>query len=86
MSGIGFLVWMCFFDPKDIRVTFEKKSHLRELQRNEQHLNETIAATHKELDQLKTNAQTVEKYAREQFLMKKDNEELFVVAPPKAAK
>ena len=33
----------------------------------------------KELDLLKTNAQTIEKYAREKYLMKKDNEDLFIV-------
>jgi len=30
---------------------------------------------------LRTNAQTIEKYARENYMMKKDNEDLFIVNP-----
>jgi len=32
------------------------------------------------LGQLKNNAQTIEKYAREKYLMKKDNEDLFILS------
>ncbi len=38
-----------------------------------------IAATKEELDLLKTNPQTLEKYAREKYMMKKDNEDLFII-------
>jgi cell division protein FtsB len=31
------------------------------------------------LDLLKTNPETLEKYAREKYLMKKDNEDLYIV-------
>jgi cell division protein FtsB len=40
-----------------------------------------IKETRGELDLLKTNAQTIEKYAREKYYMKKDNEDLFIVNP-----
>ena len=36
-----------------------------------------ITDTRKELDQLKINAFTIEKYAREKYLMKRDNEDLY---------
>ena len=52
---------------------------MNELQKNEQHLSIKIAETRQELDMLKTNAQTIEKYAREKFRMKKDNEDLYIV-------
>jgi hypothetical protein len=32
------------------------------------------------LEQLKNNPGTLEKYAREKYLMKKDNEDLFIVS------
>ena len=79
LSGVFFAVWMLFFDPKDISSTLERRNKLSELQKSEQHLNQLIVDTHKELDLLKTNAQTIEKYAREKYLMKKDNEDLFIV-------
>ena len=38
-----------------------------------------ISDTRQELQLLKTNPETLEKYAREKYLMKKDNEDLFIV-------
>jgi cell division protein FtsB len=38
-----------------------------------------ISNTQKELELLKTNPETLEKYAREKYLMKKDNEDLYIV-------
>ena len=86
LAGCFFIIWMFFFDPKDWGVAFDKNARLNELQKSEQHLSETILETRKELDQLKTNAQTIEKYAREKYLMKKDNEDLFIVSPSTVSK
>ena len=70
---------MFFFDPKDIASDFNRRAKYNELQKSERHLNLLISDTRKELDLLKTNAQTIEKYAREKYMMKKDNEGLFIV-------
>lgn len=78
-----FIVWMTFFDPRDWGLILEKKGKLRELQKSEQHLTQQITETRTELEMLKTNAQTIEKYARERYYMKKDNEDLFIVNPEK---
>jgi cell division protein FtsB len=42
-------------------------------------MTQKIADTKHELELLKTNPATLEKYAREKYLMKKDNEDLFIV-------
>lgn len=81
LAGTFFIVWMFFFDPKDIRSDFERRSTLNELQKSEAHLDKLIAHTHKELDLLKHNAKSIEKYAREKYMMKKDNEDLFILDP-----
>ena len=70
---------MLFFDRQDWPTIFEKRSKLKELQKNEQNLSQLITEMSKELGLLKTNAQTIEKYAREKYMMKKDNEDLFIV-------
>lgn len=80
LTGILFLVWMFFFNEKDLISEFKRKAKFRELQKSEQHLSDLIKETRQELGQLKTNAQTIEKYAREKYLMKKDNEDLFIIA------
>jgi cell division protein DivIC len=81
LTGVFFAVWMVFFDPKDILSDLERRDKLNELQASELHLKGQITDAKKELDLLKNNAQSIEKYAREKYLMKKDNEDLFIVKP-----
>jgi cell division protein DivIC len=79
LTGAFFVTWMFFVDQKDILSAFERRDKLNELQKSEQHLKQLITESHQELDLLKNNAQSIEKYAREKYLMKKDNEDLFIV-------
>ena len=82
IAAAFFIVWMLFFDEKDWSLISSRREKLTDLQESEQHLSKQITETRKELDLLKTNAQTIEKYAREKYLMKKDNEDLFIVNTP----
>ena len=79
LAGAFFLVWMLFFDPRDISSSINRWRKSKELQASEQKLVKKIDETNAELGQLKNNAQTIEKYAREKYCMKKDNEDLFIV-------
>ncbi len=73
-----FIIWMAFFDPKDWSTIAEKQHKLKELNLSESNLKTAILDTRSELNQLRTSAQTIEKYAREKYLMKKDNEDIFL--------
>ena len=77
-----FVIWMLFFDPKDILSYFERRDKLNELQSSELHLKKLIIESNQELSLLKNNAQSIEKYAREKYMMKKDNEDIFIVKSP----
>jgi len=78
----AFTVWMLFFDDRDLYVTLVKqRQELSDLRTSKQYYEQQIAGSKKELDQLKINAFTIEKYAREKYLMKRDNEDLFIVTP-----
>lgn len=70
---------MLFFDPRDWATITERQSKLDELQQSEKILTEKIQNSRKELILLKTSAETIEKYAREKYKMKKDNEDLFIL-------
>lgn len=84
---MGFAIWMLFFDDRDLYVTVLKQRHeLNELRASKQYYEQQITGTKKELDQLKINAFTIEKYAREKYLMKRDNEDLFLVEPVRETK
>ena len=82
LAGAFFVIWMLFFDPKDIPSGVERKQKLNELQESEQQLDELITDARKELKLLKNDAQSIEKYAREKYMMKKDNEDLFILKSP----
>ena len=86
LAAMLFLVWMLFFDPKDLGNEYSKWTKYKELQSSEEHLINKISETRAELKELKNNAQTIEKYAREKYLMKKDNEDLFIMVGKETGK
>jgi cell division protein DivIC len=79
ITGIVFVTWMTFFDRNDITLQLKRIRELNKLQKSEKLMNDQIADTREELGLLKTNPQTLEKYAREKYMMKKDNEDLFII-------
>jgi cell division protein DivIC len=79
LTGLAFIVWMCFFDANDIALQQHRRSELKKLQNEERMLDKQITQTKQELDLLKTSPSTIEKYAREKYLMKRDNEDLYLV-------
>jgi len=80
LTAVGFTVWILFFDARDfITSHFRERNELQKLQQSKKYYEQQIAVTKRELEQLKTNPAVLEKYARERYLMKRDNEDLFVV-------
>jgi cell division protein DivIC len=86
IAAVAFAVWMLFFDRNDVFSQYERLRHAKELNKNEVHQSHLITETHKELGFLKNSAQTIEKYARENYMMKKDNEDLFIIKPAAESK
>ena len=81
LAGSFLVLWMVFFDRNDVFTQYDRYKHSKFLQKVEVRQSLQILDTRKELDLLKTNAQTIEKYAREKYMMKKNNEDLFIVNP-----
>lgn len=79
VAVLAFLVWMLFFDRNDIPRQIERSQNLSHLQNRKGELTKKIEDTRNELTLLKTSPQTLEKYAREKYLMKRANEDLFIV-------
>jgi cell division protein FtsB len=80
LSAIGFVVWMFFFEDRDLTTTYIKHpGELMKLQQSKAYYEQQINTTRLELKQLKSDAATIEKYAREKYFMKRDNEDLYVI-------
>lgn len=79
LTALGFAVWMLFFDEQDIITTrFKQKGELNSLKASRDYYQQEIEATRKELEELKSDPAVLEKYAREKYRMKRDNEDVFV--------
>lgn len=80
LTTVGFVVWILFFDSRDLITThFREKAQLVKLEDSRRYYEQQIETTKKELQELKTNPALVERYAREKYLMKRDNEDLFII-------
>ena len=80
LTTLCFAVWVLFIDDRDFITThFKHVRELHKLEARKQYYESQILTVRKELDQLKSDPATLEKYAREKYLMKRDNEDLFVV-------
>lgn len=80
ISFAFFCVVVLFLDKNDFFTQVERRKEFRELQQSKKHYTTQIAIERKELEALKSNPATVEKIAREKYLMKRDNEELFIIS------
>lgn len=79
ISFAAFCGIIFFFDKNDIFTQAGRRKELKELQQSKRYYTTQIAAERKESEALKTNPAAVEKLAREKYLMKRDNEDLFLV-------
>jgi cell division protein DivIC len=80
LTAVVFAVWLLFFDDRDIVSQFRHNRELRQLEQSRNYYLEEIHATSAELEKLKADPATLEKYAREKYRMKKDDEDLFIIA------
>jgi cell division protein FtsB len=79
ISFAAFAAILLFFDKNDLFTQYARSRELKKLQQSKEYYTSHIQAERKELEQLKNDPAMLEKYAREKYLMKRDNEELFVV-------
>jgi len=81
----AFIVWMIFFDKNDLFSQYQYHEQLSKLkQERDFYTNETTKVS-KDLDELTSNPAQLEKFAREKYLMKKDNEDVYVIVREKPA-
>lgn len=79
LSGAAFAIWMLFFDENNMMVQYHRRHQLSDLSRKARYYRQEIARVDDQIDQLTTNSATQERYARENYMMKKDSEDVFVI-------
>ncbi len=86
VASVFFIVWMLFFDQRDVFQQRDRQADLKKLEAKKQYYVQEIARTKKELEDLQNNPAALEKFAREHYLMKKDGEDIYIIEDSSAAK
>ena len=79
LTTVAFILWILFFDRNDMFTQAERNRDLRSLQKSKTYYTSQIDAAKKELDQMSHDPAALEKFAREKYRMKKDNEDEFAI-------
>lgn len=79
LTSIFFIVWVIFFDNNNLLDRVNNIRVLNQLNKDHDYYKEKISIDSKRLDELRTNKENLEKFAREQYLMKKKNEDIFII-------
>ncbi len=79
IATVAFVVWMVFFDHNNLILHYQYRSELNDLKDSKKYYQEQIDKTKKEVEMMKANPKWMEKVAREQYLMKRDNEDVYLI-------
>ncbi len=77
-----FAAMMLFFDDDNLFVQLDHKRQLNELLAKKAYYEKQISTTGSELNELQKSPASIEKFVREHYMMKRTNEDVFVVTPP----
>ena len=72
-------VWLCFFDRNDLSTQLELRKQVQKLETERNYYLSEINNNKREVKELETDITSLEKFAREKYLMKRENEEVFVI-------
>lgn len=73
-----FVVWMVFFDTNSLLIHLELRKEIRKLEKQQEFLREEIEQDKKVIEKL-SDPRELEKFAREQYYLKRKNEEIYLI-------
>ncbi len=79
LTLLGLAVWVAFFDKNDIKTQMDLRKDVSKLEEERNYFATEINQITADIKELNTNPATLEKFARENYLMKRDNEDIFVI-------
>lgn len=72
-------LWMLFMDKYSMVAQWNMRKNLKELEKDKAYYFQGITETDYKIEQMKTDLQETEKYARENYWLKKPNEDIFII-------
>jgi len=78
MASVVFLFWIMFVNDIDLFYIIRSRLELRSLTKEVELMKQRNGEARQSLHDLTTNLGTLEKFARERYYMKRENEDIFV--------
>ena len=75
---VGLFFWLLYFDKNDVFTQFDLIKKCNKLNSEKEYYITEIENNKKEVIELQNNKKSLETFAREKYLMKRDNEDVFV--------
>jgi cell division protein DivIC len=82
LTLIIFTVWIALLDSNNLISRYKEMKNLRKLKSEKEYYVKRIEEDRRKLHELKTDDRNLEKFAREQYRMKKSDEDLYIVLSP----
>jgi cell division protein DivIC len=79
VGSVIFLVWMIALDSNNLIARYQLGSKLSALEDEKDYYEQKIQEVQKDHDELFGDKESIEKFAREKYLMKKESEDIFVI-------
>ena len=74
-----FTVWVLFFDKSNVKNWLSESGKNSRMEREKKYYEDEIIKIDNQLTLLRSNNESFQKFAREEFYMKRDNEEIFII-------
>lgn len=78
-----FLIWLLLLDSNNLIARYKEIRELNKLRSDREYYLKKIEVDRKKLRELKTDNENLEKFAREQYHMKKPDEDLYIILTPR---
>ena len=78
LTVIALIVWLVFFDKNDVFTQYELIQKCQKLEKDKEYYLAEIDNNKSNLNELRTNKKSLETFSREKYLMKKENEDVYV--------
>jgi cell division protein DivIC len=83
LTIIIFLIWLLLLDSNNLIARYKEIRELNRLRNDKEYYLKKIEIDRKKLLELKTDNDNLEKFAREQYRMKKPDEDLYIILTPR---
>ncbi|MBP1674750.1 MAG: Septum formation initiator [Bacteroidetes bacterium] len=82
LTIIIFVVWLLLLDSNNLISRYKEMKNLRKLKSDREYYVKRIEEDKRKLYELRTDDRNLEKFAREQYRMKKPDEDLYIILTP----